>query len=238
MTWGLEIVRSAPILVLIALDHGALRDALGALVGAEPDLRACAMVARSADLVQTALDSRADVVVLDLGMPGKDGASLVAELHASGAGARVLLLSTGEPPSALVRALDAGALGYVGRTAAGKDLVVAIRRIAAGERYEGEDERAGTVPSEPVSPPPSDSSPPLSPDRLERGADPRLSPRERQVLKFVAAGYTNQEAADQLGLSVKTVEGYRSRLMQKLDAGSRVELVRWALRLGLLDDEQ
>ena len=202
--------------VVIADDHGVLRDGIRGLVQSQPDMRVLAEVDR-ADAVLDAARG-ADVVLLDLTMPGGGGLSVLPELVKS-SGARILVLSMHEESGYVDRAMEAGAHGYVAKSAAADQLIDAIRATYNGEVpvlvsvVEADDE-------------PSQVSSMLG----------QLSRREREVLKHIAQGYTNQQTADRLDLSIKTVEGYRARLARKLDARDRVDLVKVALASGLLDD--
>lgn len=202
--------------VVIADDHGVLRDGIRGLVQSQPDMKVLAEVDR-ADAVLDAARG-ADVVLLDLTMPGGGGLSVLPEL-VKHSGARILVLSMHEESGYVDRAMAAGAHGYVAKSAAADQLLDAIRATYQGEVpvlvsvVEADDE-------------PSQVSSMLG----------QLSRREREVLKHIAQGYTNQQTADRLDLSIKTVEGYRARLARKLDARDRVDLVRVALASGLLDD--
>ncbi len=202
--------------VVIADDHGVLRDGIRGLVQSQPDMRVLAEVDRADAVLEAA--KGADVVLLDLTMPGGGGLSVLPELVKL-SGARILVLSMHEESGYVDRAMAAGAHGYVAKSAAADQLLDAIRATYQGEIpvlvsvVEADDE-------------PSQVSSMLG----------QLSRREREVLKHIAQGYTNQQTADRLDLSIKTVEGYRARLARKLDARDRVDLVRVALASGLLDD--
>lgn len=158
-----------------------------------------------------------DLVVLDLSMPSS-GLDAIQELRSAGLETRVMVLTMHERPAYARRAIDAGANGYMVKRAAANELLSAMRRVAGGEEVVD-----GAIGEQLEA-----SDEPLLEPRVP------LSPREVEVLKFIAEGHTNQETADQLGLSVKTVEGYRARVAQKLSARSRADLVRYALQIGLL----
>jgi len=202
--------------VLIADDHGVLRAGIRGVLESQPDMRVLGEVDRADRVVDAA--AAADVVLLDLTMPGGGGLSVITELvkHTR---ARVLVLSMHEESGYVHRAMAAGAHGYVAKGAAADDLLDAIRATHAGEvpllvSVVDADDKHNQVSS----------------------MLGQLSRREREVLKHIAQGYTNQQTADRLRLSIKTVEGYRARLARKLDAQDRVDLVRVALASGLLDD--
>ncbi len=209
----------AAIEIVLADDHAVVRSALRALLEAEPDLR---IVAEAAD-AETALRETGahapDVLLLDLNMPGKSSLEAIAELAASSSITHVVVL-TMENQSALAReALAAGALGYVLKQAAEREVVDAVRAAARGQLYvqaeiESRIDLADTAPA----------------------GD--LTEREAEVLGLIALGHTSGEIAAMLELSVRTVESHRAHIHQKLRVDSRPELVRYALDRGLmpLDD--
>lgn len=199
--------------VLIADDHGVVRDGLRMLIEGQPDMSVVAEVRNAFDVVDRATESGCNVVLLDISMPGQS-LDQIPLLKESCPAARILVLTMHDSAEYRRRATDAGAAGYVLKRSAGSTLLSAIR---------GED----------MPPPTQDIVPAVPP--APSGPEHTLSPREAEVLRLVSAGFTNQETADQLGLSIKTVEGYRARVRRKLGARSRVDLVRHAIRLGLLD---
>lgn len=205
----------AAVEIVLADDHTVVRSALRALLEAEPDLR---IVAEAADAETALRETEAHaphVLLLDLNMPGKSSLEAIAELAASSSITRVVVL-TMENQSALAReALAAGALGYVLKQAAEREVVDAVRAAARGELYvQAEIESRLDL---------SDTAP---------AGD--LTEREAEVLGLIALGHTSGEIAAKLGLSVRTVESHRAHIQQKLRVGSRPELVRYALDRGLL----
>jgi len=203
--------------VAIADDHGVVRDGLRLLLDNEPDMEVVAMISDGAGIVDTVRSRGPDVLVLDLSMPS-GGIEALDAMRGAGLPTRVLILTMHERAGYARRALESGAAGYMVKRAASRALVDAVRRVAGGDTYL-DPEVAENLDSDDV---------PLLEPRVP------LSPRELEVLRFIAEGYTNQETADQLGLSVKTVEGYRARVAQKLSARSRADLVRYAIQCGLL----
>jgi two-component system response regulator NreC len=203
--------------IAIADDHGVVRHGLRLLIEAQSDMQVAVELNDGARVCSELAKTPCDVLLLDLSMP-TGGLDVLNGMRNAGMETRVLVLTMHERPVYARRALDAGAAGYLLKHRAGDELLAAVRAIARGETYVDAavaDDVASTD---------------------EQVLEPRvpLSPRELEVLRFIAEGHTNQETADALGLSVKTVEGYRARVAQKLSARSRADLVRYALHIGLL----
>ena len=207
--------------VLIADDHGVVRSGLRLLLDRQPDLRVVAEAADGAEAVELALRHRPDLCVLDVSMPKRTGLQAAREIRAQDPAIAVLILSMHDDERYLFEALKAGAGGYVLKAEADTDLVDAARAVLRGEpfltnaaeqRYLREwmaDDATG--PSEP------------------------LTPREQEVLKLIAEAHTNREIGEVLHLSLKTVESHRGNLLRKLGMRDRVELVRYAIRRGLIE---
>lgn len=207
--------------VLVADDHAVLRAGLRMLIRAQADMDVVAEAADGDDAVRKAVEARPDVVLMDLSMPGSGGIRAIERLRQESPGSRVLVLTMHDVPAYLRAALGAGATGYVVKSAADSELLSAIRGVHRGRTVLDPELAAGVLQS--------------SLGRRPAGgqaADP-LSPREREVLDLIAQGYTNQQIADRFGLSVKTIETHRSRLVEKLGLRSRAELVRYAVDRGL-----
>jgi len=211
--------------VLIVDDHAVLRAGLRMLIGGQPDMEVVGEAADGEDAVQRAPELRPDVVLMDITMPGIGGIRAIEQIRRVCPESRVLVLTMHDVPAYLRSVLAAGASGYVVKRAADSELISAIRGVHRGR----------TV-----------LDPALATRVVQGGLRRRsaaaqapgpasvLSQREREVLELVAQGFTNQQIADRLGLSVKTVETYRSRLVEKLGLRSRADLVRYALDSGLL----
>ena len=161
-----------------------------------------------------------DVVVIDVEMPGIGGIDGAERIRERAPGVRILVLSMHDRPQDVRRAFDAGADGYLPKAAADEDLVRAIRAVAAGERYVHPSLGAALAA-------PSASAGPID----------ELSEREREVLRLLALGHTNQEIAEQLIVSVRTVESHRAHVMTKLRVSTRAGLVRAALDAGLMAED-
>jgi DNA-binding NarL/FixJ family response regulator len=215
-----------PISVLLADDHGIVRAGLRALLEAQPDMIVVAEAADGPSAIRETQRLRPNVVVSDLSMPG-GGLEAIRDITALNLPTRVLVLTVHAEERYLLPVLEAGGSGYVKKSSAHTDLLDAIRTVAKGEVFL--DPAAtktllrgylGRV---------------SSGDELDLGEV--LSEREREVVKLTAEGNTAQQAADILSLSPKTVETYRHRAMQKLGLANRAELVRYALRAGLLAND-
>src|SRR2546421_4959709 len=203
--------------VLIADDHSVVRRGLRQLLEGEDDLEVVAEASDVEEARRFVRGHRPDVLVLDLNMPGESSLEAIPEMRAESPETQIVVLTMQNEPAYARQALSAGVLGYVLKEAADEELVEAVRRAAAGDNYLNP--RLGArVAAEP---------PPGPPDGL--------SDREVEVLRMIALGYTNAEIAEELYLSVRTVETHRAHIQQKLRAGSRSELVRYALKHGLVD---
>jgi DNA-binding NarL/FixJ family response regulator len=200
--------------IMLLDDHALVRQALGRLLNDEPDLRVMGSFDQGAAAVAFAVRERPEVAILDVAMPGASGIEVAVELRAASPQTRLLMLSMHDRADYVEQALRAGADGYVLKECAGAELVAAVRAVHAGRRY---------------------LSARLERSRGEEPEDPleRLSARELEVLKLVVEGNTSYEVATMLGLSPKSIDTYRSRLMNKLDIDHLAALVKFAIRRGL-----
>jgi DNA-binding NarL/FixJ family response regulator len=213
--------------VLLVDDHALLRGGLKALMGLESDLEVIAEASTGEEAVERTRELRPDVVVMDLAMPGIGGLEAMKQIADLELGVRVLVVTSHAEEEYLLPVLEAGGSGYVRKTNADEDLIAAIRTVARNEVFLY----------------PSATKLLLQGFRQaeEEGiASPleELSEREREVLTFTAEGYSSSEIGRKLFLSPKTVDTYRSRLMQKLGLSHRSELVRFALETGVLRPRQ
>jgi DNA-binding NarL/FixJ family response regulator len=206
--------------VLIVDDHAVVRAGIRRVLDAEDDIETVGEAPNAERAVFEALESKPDVVLMDVVMPGKSGIDGLPALLQAVPDARVLMLSMQDDPRYVREAFEAGASGYVLKEAADTDVVEAVRAVASGERYVHPALGARLVAAE-------------SEERKRAESDP-LSEREREVLKLLALGHTNQEIAALLYISVRTAETHRAHIMQKLGLSSRAELVRYALDQGLV----
>jgi DNA-binding NarL/FixJ family response regulator len=196
--------------VLVADDHGIVRGGLRLLLDRQVDVEVVAEAQDGVEAVELALRERPDVCVLDVSMPRRTGVQAAREIRAQLPGTAVLMLSMHDDEHYAAEALDAGAAGYVLKRQADAVLVEAVRAVRAGERFLPEAVRESLRP-EP------------------------LTPREQEVLKLIAEAHTNREIGELLHLAEKTVESHRANLLRKLGMRDRVELVRYAIRRGLVE---
>jgi DNA-binding NarL/FixJ family response regulator len=206
--------------VLIADDHGMVRTGLRMLIERQSDVQVVAEAGDGVEALEQALAERPDVAVLDVSMPRMTGLQAAREIHAHDEDIALLMLSMHDDERYFLEALDAGASGYVLKKAADADLVDALRAVAGGRPFL-------------ASPAQRD----LMRDWEEGTAetDDSLTPRELEVLKLIAEAHTNRQIAETLMLSEKTVESHRANLLSKLGMRDRVELVRYAIRRGLIE---
>lgn len=215
-----------PIRILLADDHVVLRAGLRALLDAEEDMVVVGEAGTGEEAIEAVERLSPDVVVMDLSMPGMGGLEATRRIAALGKDTRVLVLTMHAEEEYLLAVLEAGGMGYVKKTSADEDLTNAIRTVARGEVFlypsaaklllQGFRRRGE----------------PSEPDPLAQ-----LSEREREVLLYTAEGYSSSEIGEKLFISPKTVDTYRSRIMEKLKLNHRSELVKFALKTGLLKSD-
>jgi two-component system response regulator NreC len=209
--------------VLVVDDHAVVRSGIRSLLEAEPDFEIVAEAANARDAVFEARALKPDVILLDVVMPGESGIEVLPRLKKEAPDAKVLVLSMQDDPRYVREAFAQGANGYVLKEAVDAEVVGAVREIAAGGDYVHPALGARMVAAEAQA-------------RAAAAADP-LSDREREVLRLLALGHTNQEIAKQLYISVRTAETHRAHIMQKLGLSTRAELVRHAIAHGLLSED-
>jgi two-component system response regulator NreC len=208
--------------VLIVDDHAVVRSGLRLLIDAEDDLETAGEAATAREAIFEARSLKPDVILLDVVMPEQSGLEAIPQLVHENPDTKVLVLSMQDEPRYVREAFETGASGYVLKEAADSELVAAIREVAKGGRYVHPELGARLVAAET--------------DERRRAEEDPLSEREREVLRLLALGHTNQEIAKQLFISVRTAETHRAHIMQKLRLSSRAELVRYALDQGLLEE--
>jgi DNA-binding NarL/FixJ family response regulator len=208
--------------VLLADDHGIVREGLRRIVEESGDLEVVAEAADGREALKQVAELAPDVAVVDISMPGIDGLEVVSRLKDTHPGLPVLILTMHEEAQYIVRAIEAGAMGYLTKQSAPEQLVTAIRRVYSGQRYITDDATEALA------------------LRIARGTRDKtpldsLSMRELQVLRRLAMGHTNREIAQAYSLSIKTVDTYRARLLKKLDLRNNAELIRFALQNRLIE---
>ena len=206
--------------VLIADDHTLVADGLRALIATQPDMEAVGQAADGREAVRRAIELRPDVVVMDLTMPEMNGIDAARAIRAKLDATRIVMVSMHSSPEHVQRALEAGAMAYLVKRSASRELISAIRAVHAGRRFFGENVAESVI------------------ERFVGSDGPRdplaaLSTRERQVLQLLAESRSVAEIARSLSLSPKTVETYRTTLFDKLGIPALPALVRFAIQHGV-----
>jgi len=210
-----EETATAPLTIVLADDHAVVRSALRMLLEAEEDFEVVAEAGTADDAIRYVRGHKPSVLILDLNMPGRSSLDAIPEIIEISPQTSVVVLTMRNEPAFARQALGAGVRGYVLKEAADAELVQAVRSAAAGETY--------LQPSLGAR---------LAAERGSRGGG--LSDRETEIVKLIALGHTNGEIADQLFVSIRTVESHRANIQSKLKLSGRAELVRYALDQGLI----
>lgn len=206
--------------VLIADDHAVMRDGLRLLLENQPDMRVVGEVANGHAAVEAALRLKPDVVLMDLAMPLLNGADATAQIMEKLESSKVVILSMHSTVEHVFRALQAGALGYLRKESAGNEVVDAVRMVHSGRRYLSQKITESVVDD-------------YVRKRTDESPLESLSQREREILQLLVEGRSGIDIARLLNVSPKTVDTYRSRMMQKLGIGDLPSLVKFALQHGL-----
>ncbi len=207
--------------ILVADDHGIVRAGIRLLLERQNDLQVIAEASDGVEAVEQALAVRPDLCILDVGMPRLTGLQAAREIRAHLPDARVLMLSMHDDEHYLFEALKAGASGYVLKREADQDLVGAVRAVGSGEAFLTNAAERSIIRE--------------WMDEGANGPEIPLTPREEEVVKLIAEAYTNTQIAEILHLSEKTVESHRANVLRKLGMRDRVELVRYAIKRGLVE---
>lgn len=207
--------------VLVVDDHAVVRSGIRRLLEDDAELEVVGEAATARDAIFQARSTKPDVILLDVVMPDQSGLEVLPTLLHEHPETKILILSMQDDPRYVREAFASGASGYVLKEAADTEVVTAIREVASGQRYVHPVLGARMIQAET--------------DEARRAEEDPLSEREREVLRLLALGHTNQEIAEQLYISVRTAETHRAHIMQKLRLSSRAELVRYALDQGLVE---
>jgi DNA-binding NarL/FixJ family response regulator len=207
--------------ILVADDHGIVRAGIKLLLERQTGMHVVAEASDGAEAVELALRTRPDLCILDVGMPRLTGLQAAREIRAQMPEARVLMLSMHDDEHYLFEALKAGASGYVLKREADQDLVGAVRAVQGGEAFLTNAAERSIIRQ-------------WMADGAAGPAVP-LTPREEEVVKLIAEAYTNAQIAEILHLAEKTIESHRANVLRKLGMRDRVELVRYAIRRGLVE---
>ena len=213
----------AEIRVVLVDDHRVLLEGLRSLLDTEPDISVLGVAGTAADALEAAETLKPDVMIVDLGLPDRNGLELIADIRQRGLEIRLIVLSMHSHQEVVHKALAAGCDGYIPKESAHSNLVEAIRIVKSGERYLHPVAASALVDS-------------LYSPGSEKTLFSDLSDREQEVVRLTALGFSSREAAGQLHLSPKTVETYRQRAYEKLEISHRNDLMRFAVAAGILDE--
>ncbi len=206
--------------VLIVDDHAMMRDGIRALLSLYDDIEIVGEASDGREAIDRAHELEPDVILMDIAMPGMDGLEATRRIRKKIPKIKIVGLTQHDNKEYILSTVKAGAVGYVPKRALGSDLVAAIRAVHRGDSF--------LYPSAATA---------LIQDYLDQATEEpydRLTAREREILKLIAEGHTSREIADLLVISLKTVLGHRTKIMEKLDLHNRTELIKYALRKGLV----
>jgi len=212
--------------VVLADDHAVVRAGLKAVLGSAKDIHVIGEVGNGRDAIAMVERMKPDVLVMDLSMEPVDGAEATKQLVATGTATKILILTMHSPDDALIPLLESGASGFLQKSVADRELVDAVRAVAHGDTYI--QPSAARVLAGGFRKRAEHSD--------ERSKFEKLTERERDVLRYVASGYTAPEIGEKLLISPKTVDTYKQRITEKLGLSHRSEYVQFALKLGLLKE--
>ncbi len=206
--------------ILVVDDHAIMRDGIRALLGLHEDIEIVGEASEGREAIEKTRELEPDVVVMDIAMPGMDGLEATRRIMKKSPKVKVLVLTQHDNREYILSAIKAGATGYIPKRALGSDLVSAVRAVHRGESFLYPSAAAAVVEDY----------------RQQAEVEPfdRLTSREREILKLIAEGHTSREIAGMLFISLKTVQGHRAKTMEKLSIHNRTELIKYAIRKGLV----
>ncbi len=206
--------------ILMVDDHALMRDGIGALLGLHDDIEIVGEASEGKEAIKKARELAPDVIIMDIAMPGMDGLEATRRIRKENPKMKVLVLTQHDTREYILSAIKAGAVGYVPKRALGSELVAAIRTVYQGNSFLYPSAAAALIE--------------VYLHQSEEEPYDRLTAREREILKLIAEGHTSRKIAAILIISLKTVLGHRAKTMEKLDIHNRTELIKYAMRKGLV----
>ncbi|MFQ6122010.1 MAG: response regulator [Dehalococcoidales bacterium] len=207
--------------ILVVDDHAIMRDGIRALLGIHDDIEIVGEASEGKEAIEKALELAPNVVVMDIAMPGMDGLEATRRIRKKNPKVKVLVLTQHDDREYVLSAIKAGTAGFVPKRALGSELVSAIRAVYKGDSFLYPSV-AGALIEDYLR-------------QVEEEPYDRLTDREREILKLIADGHTSREIADMLFVSLKTVQGHRTKIIEKLGIHNRTELIKYAIRKGLVN---